>query len=813
MRTHQLLFVGIPLILSTIGSVSLPLSSTLYAQEAEAKTPQPPPSRFSSPLRRAVQRGLAEGGDIVKELQELEDFTISVRRDAEAIINALSTLTVEQLVQRREENQNVSALEELTSWFDECDDEFGLAHKTFEEKGIPQLIKVYDAVIALNQKENEDDLANILRVFARYQSKEGASRIIEAARRPIAPDSYLWYSIFLSLSKENPHGDFVLRAIRAPLPDERIARQLLGSANQMMLQDELNEHPFNTPAGQKQLESWLTNLSAESSEEDVSNAIDATVALAFVASENRERLLKLALENPNKKIQLEAAWAAAKSDYSFGLDALVALCKDLHYSANAKDYLEEIEKKDAIPAEALEPNFAAKAEFSQWLQHPNELGEIPDELEIVDHRELPWPPTGDMTKVWLIRYLQKDKTGLSPDNVDIGFVGGMTWCFFVYDLMRRPVEDAYAIHAYFEMQNQELIQDAPEEELLDLDRWLPQWKGEPLTDVELQSVIEASTELNLRNHSLALATAKRNGEKGWVVFDGPRTMWYPQADQPGDEEGDYLDSAILMIHVGRQLLGFPLEVTDRQKYLANGPKPRAPEEIINAYEKLLAEVPTAKPERQQELLESYGPLSQHFDDYVNALITTKGVKKEDVVVSLYESLLAMVDKLEGEPKLESSDAFSAIGSQFEAYAKILIDRNRQADVLSLIQRFEPLWDYNYGYATLGTMAYKAGDVAKAEQLLTKILEDEENSGYFIEEITTLAEIWKNKGDVNRGQKILIDGLEAIKKDISRTADYPSSQEEYVENYKQTYAAFLKLYPDDESKLKDRGFLADPIKKK
>ena len=815
MRILQSPFFWISLFLASVSLISVGTGSAhLCAQENGGQTPQSPPSRFSSPLRRAVQRGLAEGGDIVKELQSLDDFTITVRRDAEAIINALATLTTEQLVQRSEENDDESPLYELASWFEKCDDEFGLAHKTMEEKGIPQLIKAYDAVVALNNKENENDLIYVLRIFAQYKSKEGASRIIEAARRPIAPDSYWWYSIFATLTKEHPHGDFVLRAIRAPLPDEKIAGQLLSAANQMMLSKEITEHPFDTPAGHKQLEAWLTQPSVNSNADDESSyALDATVALAFVASEDREKLLQLAIQNPNKKIQLEAAWAAAKTNNNFGVEALVEFCKDVHFSATAKDYLEEIEKKDSIPAEALEPNFAAKAEFSQWLQHPNELGEIPDELEIVDQRELPWPPAGEMSKVWLIRYLQKDDTGLEPDESNIGLVGSMTWCFFAYDLNRRPVEDAYAIHAYFELENKDLIQDSYSEELLELERWLPQWKGEALTDVEIISVIEANGELNLRNHSLALATAKRNNEEGWVVFDGPRTMWYPKSDQPADEEGDYFDSAILMIHVGRQLLGLPLEAKDRQTYLTNGPKPRSPEEIVTAYEKLLAEVTTAKPERQQELLESYGLISEHFDAYINSLVTSKGVNKEETVIALYEKLLAIVDKLEGEAKTECSDAFSAIGNQFEAYSQTLIARNRQADVLTLVKRFEPLWTYNYGYSKLGVAAFKAGDSLLAEQLLSKLLEDDESPGYFFDDMALLAEIWKNKGELKRGQEIILKSLKQIKSQVDESTEYPSSRIDYVENYKKTYAAFLRLYPNDEAKIKAEGLFADPLQKK
>ena len=811
MRLLRFRFFQKTIFISTLGLAPLPIGMDhLSAQEAGAKAAQPPASRLSSPLRRAIQRGLADGGDMAKELQSLDDLTISVRRDAEAVVSALATLTPQQLTKRTKENDEVTAFYLLTSCFEKCELEESVAYKVFQDKGIPELLKAYDGIIALNQKEDEEDLVYALKVLVHFQSKEGASRIVEATRRPLAPDNYLWYSVFNELTKLNPIGESTLRAIRAPLPDERIAKTLLSTANNMMLAEEIDEHPFDTPAGHKQLELWLTQPAPKSeADEEDGAALDATVALAFINSKDRERLLTFALKNPKKEIQLEAAWAAAKADFKFGTEALVEFCKDVHYSAKAKSYLEELEKKDAIPKEALEPDFAAKAEFSGWLQHPNELAEIPDELEIIDHREVPWPPSGDMKKVWLIKYLKRDTVGLDGDDVNIGMVGSMTWCFFGYDLIKRPIEDIYALHVCFEMENDELIQESSEIEELDLERWLPQWKGEPLSDVELIKVIEANGELNLRNHSLALASAKLNGEEGCVVFDGPRTKWYPKSEQPVDEDGDYAQSAILDIHIGRQLLGLSLDVTDRKNYLANGPKMPEPAQIVSIYEKLVDDIPNATPERQVELLRSFGPLSEHFDSYVTSVETVRGANKDETFIALYEKLLAHVEKLQDEDKEEVLDSYSAVGGQFKTYADLLLAKKRQSDVLALIKKFEPIWEEDYSYADLGIIAFKAGDVPIAEKILTKVIVEDESSDYRFEEIAILAEIWKGKGETEKGRELMVKSLKQLKIRIAESEAYPESRPEFIKDYKTTYEKFMQLYPGSEELLKAANLPADP----
>src|SRR6185295_10194261 len=117
----------------------------------------------------------------------------------------------------------------------------------------------------------------------------------------------------------------------------------------------------------------------------------------------------------------------------------------------ATAYLKELGRENVIPEESKRPDFEAKAEFAQWLAHPNELARFPDELEILDHRNLRWPTDGEVKHFWLIKYRVKDTTGLKTDDLGVGLVGSMTFCLFSYELEQRHPEDAYAIHCYWEM--------------------------------------------------------------------------------------------------------------------------------------------------------------------------------------------------------------------------------------------------------------------------------------------------------------------------------------------------------------------------
>ena len=765
---------------------------------------------FSSPLRRAIQRGLAPDGNIVKELEAIRDKRIFVQRDAEAIINAVAVLTPQRLTQRfPPKYDNRSALFTLAALFDNSNSKNSPASRTFQEKGVPVLLKAYDAVLALKQPEDEGDLLFVLKISAKLGSQESVSHIVEATQRPLAPNSFLWSSIFSELTAKNPITEVVFRSLPTPRTDERISEDLLVAANKLMLTEQIDHHPFDTPTGHQLLEKWLiaANTNSIDDQDESSLPLEATIALRYIDSAEQARLLKIALQNPSKKIQLEAAGIATQTKLSIGVETLANLCQDVHYSFRAKSYLEQIEKREAIPAAASEPSFIAKAKFSNWLQQFGNLNSLPDELIVVDHREIPWPPTGDKKEAWLIQYVVKDPTGLSADDTHIGIVGPTTGCLVDDKTIQRPIEDIYALHACIEMQNNSLIGNARFADLLDPADWLPQWKGKPLSDVQIISAVTASDKLDLRNLKLVVASAVLEDNEGWVVFDGPRTTWYPKSEQPA---GDQYANAelVLKIHLGRQLLNLPITANDRKEHLKKEPQPPGPEAIISNFDKLLEDA-TTNPSRVKNLFRLVGPIESYFDTYVDAVVTTKNLNKDEVTIAVYERLLAVADKATNPADQDDIyEPYSVIGTQFNNYVDILLKRNRQADAIQLILRLEPVWKSHSDYILLGATAFKAGDHPLAEKILSHFLENIDLS-FGSEAAVILAEIWKARGDTSRGQKLLVETLNQIKSSIAETANDNRDRPMYFRQYRSTYDHFLQLYPDGEELLKSANLSADP----
>ena len=85
----------------------------------------------------------------------------------------------------------------------------------------------------------------------------------------------------------------------------------------------------------------------------------------------------------------------------------------------------------------------------------------------------------------------------------------------------------------------------------------------------VEFVVELAPELKLPGRMIASAPASRHGQAGWIALDGPRSRWYSALEMPDDTSA----MSVLMIHVGRALIGFT-EEPDRRRYL----KPDSPAE-------------------------------------------------------------------------------------------------------------------------------------------------------------------------------------------------------------------------------------------
>lgn len=726
-----------------------------------------------TPLQLAIERGLKPGGELVAELDALEDYTIQSKRDAQAICHALEA--IDRKLTGRGGN---SPLFKMAGLFQ--DTEAGSdACEYLREHGTILLIKLARQAYT-EAGFDKNHFLFILKVLAAYGTTEGADLIVEVAQSGYASDAYLWSVVLGMFSSEHPEARRVFTALSDPLPDQFLAISLLDAANQLWLEGGEMRHPFDSDQGVARLESWLR----DSNPGHFSYASSATVALPFIQHPRQDDLLAIASSHPDVGVQLEAAWAAAKLERCNGLAQLAAICKEVNHSSRAKHYLKELGREDVIPKESEQPDFVAKAEFAQWLAHPNELARFPDELEIIDHRDLRWPIDGEVRHFWLIKFRAKDTTGLERDQVDVGFVGNGIWCHFLYNLTQRHPEDAYAIHCYWQLEGENLVTDNEvNENCSEYDSLFKDWSGAPLEAAKLLLVSELNHQLGYPRRLVGLASAQVEGQGGWVALDGPESHWYPEDQMPEAED----PKTILMMHIGRRLLGFERE-PDRKRLLET-PTQLPPEQIERVYEKLLLDAECGSADRREDLLGSGGLLSKHLEAYIEAKISLHGGSKTQYLMVGYERLLNIA-RQHPESSGKLLDSFSVLGNGFDQYVSALMGSGRRQEIIPLIELFTPHFQHNLGYGRLATAGFKAGrdDIAEKFCLLLKEgLEDWQRA----EEMSYLAEVWLRQGRTRESRSLLLECLRKMLEE-SRAAD-GSDRKFFEESFQNHRRTFLRLF--------------------
>ncbi|WP_425617582.1 HEAT repeat domain-containing protein [Anatilimnocola sp. NA78] len=728
-----------------------------------------------TPLQLALERGMKPGGKLADEVDKLGEYAVTARGDGEAISQALSTLA-------EEPQAHAAWLRPLTGLLQDVSDAECEAFEPIIEMGLPALIAAVEAGLADENLFERDDVLFALKILAMYGSDEGTDTVIQAAQRQLDADDYMWSVILANYGREgHPQAERLFAALSDPLPTKFLSMSLLDAANSARLSGAEFPHPFDSAAGIAQLEGWLT----DSDPEHASYAVSATAALPFLDHPRSDGLLALALDHASDNVQLEGAWVAAKLGRDAGIQQLARYCLDTNHSDVACHYLKELDREDAIPAECLEPVFRAKAEFARWLAHPCELGDPPDELTLVDHRELAWPPEREIIPVWLLRFRKYDTTGLDDDQVDVGMVGTVTFCLFTYQLNQRPPEDCYAIHCYWELTNQELISELEVEPgSKEYDHLLKQYPARDLSNIVLEAIAEPAASLNYPQTLVAIGTAERRGQPGWVVLDGPRSRFYAASEIPPGERTEL----VLKVHVGRELLGFR-EPVDRKKYLLSEPSQQTAAEFVAKYEDYLQKA-LKHPANAEKVLGGSGVLKGRFDRYVNSLQETTGRGQADLTIDAYRQLLAAVQSLPAEAAAEMYDSFAPLGEAAFRAIVALKDQHHNQQLLDLVHTFEPYWQHNMGYSSLGAAAYAAADSVLAEKLLLQLHADGRDS--WGESTDMLAEIYRQQGRMEERDALIIKALLAVQETASEcTGKSLAEQEEIFQKHRE----HLRIIPD------------------
>ena len=691
---------------------------------------------WKSPLKQAIERGIASG-KLREELSAFDDYEVRSKKDGEAVCWGLRQL------QRSGSAPLSESAYQLAGLFLKVRDSDCAALEPLRSEGMSELIRLYDESRKAEESNSESNILYLLKVMAFYGTTGGVLKIIEAAQEPFAADSYMWSVILKGFDMGHPQNGLLYGSLSDPLPDGFIAVSLLDAANKCMFDGEVMTHPFDSKQGMGRLREWISSRD----ESNFSYAHSACACLPYLRSVDCDELLNAAALHPDRGVRTEAAWAEAKMGRESGFQRLATLCLDLNASVLARQYLDELGRPDIIPPEAKRPDFVALSEFNNWLAHPSELGRNPDALEIVDHRELKWPPEREPKPFWLIQYTVKDQTGLEDDDVECGLVGSITFCFFSYKLSQRPPEDAYAVHCYWEMEHADLVEEADvSDDASEYQSLLSDWSGPPLKNVRLMKVAEVSPKLSLDQRLIGFASASLNDEAGFVVLDGKDSEWHPKSEQPeGASEG-----VVLKIHVGRKLLGFT-NVADRKKYLRLSRSSRSPARIIEAYEKLVADA-NAK----------------------------EGKDREDAL----------------------SLTWSPIGKHLAAYASALSQTGQGGRISALLDLLSPFGASMGGYSTLGEAALICAQSSLAEQLLMKRWA--QGADACVERgdsMSKLAELWFDAGKTGDACALLGECMKRILAG-SRAATGPDLDqcEEWYQIHRTTY---LKLFSDGDSSLRSK----------
>ena len=755
---------------------------------------------FKSPLQKAIDRGLKPDGDLAQEISDLDNYQVDSKKDAWAICEALKQLPLPP--GRESKKSSRSAVYQLAVLFQQVKDENSPAIPFLRDEGIDELVRIFDVLMASPDKDSQEDLLFVLKILAMYQTPEGTDRVIKAARQPIKADDYLWSVILSQYDAEHMEHKRLLEALSDPLPSAFIGISLLDAANAIAIGGEKIDHPFDSPAGKKRLHDWLT----DSNPEHFSYAHSATAALPFISEPERSQLMGLALDHHEVSIQLEAAWASAKLGSDAGLKLLVRYCEDINHSSKAQRYLEELGREDAIPAKAKDAEFQAQAKFAEWLAHPNELARAPDELVVVDTRELSWPADGERHKFWLLRYVVRETNGLDDDQIGVGLVGSITWSFFATELASLPPEDCYAKHCMWECEHGDLVTEIEDASAEDKDRLLAKWVQGKLDEVKFKRIYQLAPELKHPERVIGVAEAKLVGVHGYAVFDGAKSRWYPKSEFPdGTSAGEALD-----FHLGRALLGLKDE-PDRRRFFQPPARKREPQQIVDAYEKLLTEAEKGENFHRIELLSDIGALSTHFKNYADALATTRGISQDQSVVMAYDRLLSLATQLPAESRAKAYDSFTPLGEAFDDYVKSLLATKDTTRVESTIELFAPHWDHNLGNGKLGELAFKIGRNDLAERHLHK-LSKEGVRIHVGEEMSMLAEIWKKDGRDAEAKALLLESLRACQKEVGTHEDDDEAEQQVAEAYQKHLATFLRLFPEDSAAVLEREKLPVSIGK-
>jgi len=367
------------------------------------------------------------------DLYEISDQDITNTRDATRICQALAGYmsTHDDPIHLR------SHLPTLISFF-----QYSVspgATNAFTKEGLPLLREL----IRQSMDEGKGASINVmfvLRVLASYQQAEDVAMVARLANAEFCSDREIWSPVFCSYADEQSQLSVqMVDALRDLRSHPIILIAYLDAVNEIAQLGIMKNHPFNTELGLELLRRWLNG-----DDKSAFYAYGATAALPFISKLSRAPLFELALEHPNVLVKLQAAWLRAELGDKNGVNILRFYSLAPQYSLIAESYLFKLGLLTKIPVKTRAPEFRARAIMANWLLKVRELDYPPDRVDVIDHRQLFWPPTHDVRNFWLVKFMfEMDRTDKNLDGV--GLVGFEVREVFGEESLSLSAEELYGL--------------------------------------------------------------------------------------------------------------------------------------------------------------------------------------------------------------------------------------------------------------------------------------------------------------------------------------------------------------------------------
>ncbi len=387
-------------------------------------------------LSKLLAEMLAGTADM-EQVFDFHEMPLESVEDVRQICDALASVA-----QRPDLVEDGELIDDLAAFFLQvANEEVVLA---FREQGLPLLRELSRRKLQETPPDSETVMF-LMKVFALYADAEGLAPLLALARDPDYNEHYLWPVISETFAQDgHPLVEWIASELREPLPAGMAGIGYLDLVNELMLRREIEKHPYDTEPGWELLRGWLGI-----EDEDLSQHVgSAATALAFVHPPDRDALIEQATMHEDYNVRMQAAWVEARLGRERGIAFLAEAAADPLYARTAINYLQMLGHEDRIPEVCGNSRFQAEVELIEYLSDPEAMGIVPDQLELLDTRELDWPPTEDRRQFWIFKF----SVGQGEEAVtSYALVGSETESLFD-DYSENPTpEEIYALHCSWEM--------------------------------------------------------------------------------------------------------------------------------------------------------------------------------------------------------------------------------------------------------------------------------------------------------------------------------------------------------------------------